>query len=81
MLEFFNALAEKFSSIADKIVQTLPTSPIVWLQYNTEIQKYLSWVNWFLPIYSIIATLEAWLTCIIVYYVIQVILRWYKVIE
>lgn len=81
MLEFFDSLASKFSSLGDQIISTLPLSPIVWLEYNSQIKQYLAWVNWFIPIYSMIATLEAWLSCILVYYVIQVLLRWYKVIE
>lgn len=81
MLEFFDSLSSNFSEIGDKIIDALPLSPIVWLQYNSQIKQYLAWVNWFIPIYAMIATLEAWLACILVYYVIQVLLRWYKVIE
>ena len=80
-MDFFNYLAENFEDLGNTIINSLPTSPIYWLQANSTIKEYLSYVNWFIPIYSMIGTLEAWLMCIIVYYVMQVILRWAKIIE
>lgn len=80
-MDFFNFIAEQFDSIGNTIVNALPTSPIVWLQANEEIKLYLSYVNWFFPIYSIIPVVETWLLCILAYYLIQVILRWVKAIE
>lgn len=80
-MDFFNYVGGKFSELGDKILSWLPTSPIVYLQADSEIKKYLGYVNWFIPIYSIISVLEVWLTCVLLWYVVQVILRWLKVTE
>lgn len=80
-MDFFNFLGEQFADLGETIVNSLPVSPIVWLEANPTIRLYLSYVNWFIPIYLMIPILEAWLICILCYYVIQVVLRWAKVIE
>ena len=48
---------------------------------NSEIYDWLQMVNWFIPINTFIGILEGWLSCVAVYYVYQVVLRWIKVIE
>lgn len=80
-MDFFNYVGQQFSNLGETIINALPSSPIVWLEANTQIKQYLKWVNWFIPIYQMIPVLEAWLVCVICYYVIQVILRWIKVVE
>lgn len=80
-MDFFNFIGEQFSDLGQTIVNSLPSSPIVWLEANSTIKTYLSYVNWFIPIYMMIPVLETWLICILCYYVIQVFLRWAKVIE
>ena len=80
-MDFFNFIGEQFQDIGNTIVSALPRSPIVWLQANEEIKLYLSYVNWFFPIYMVIPVVETWLLCIVGYYVFQVILRWVKAIE
>lgn len=80
-MDLFNYLGDKFSAIGQTILEVLPTSPIVYLEANDEIRQVLAWVNWFIPIYSMISTLEAWLMCILFYYIYQVALRWFKIIE
>lgn len=80
-MDFFTWLGEKFSDLADKLINALPPSPIAWLQANSEINKYMSYVNWFIPVYTFIGMMEVWLTAVVIYYVVQVILRWAKIVE
>lgn len=80
-MEFFNFLCQQFSDLGQTIVNALPCSPIVWLQANSQTKQYLKWVNWFIPIYQMIPILEVWLVAVLCYYIIQVILRWAKVVE
>ncbi len=66
------------------ILSLLPDSPFVILDKldgSGEIAKILSYVNWFIPIYTFVGILEGWLVCIAIYYVYQVVLRWLKAIE
>lgn len=80
-MDLLNWLSGKFSTILNAIFDILPKSPITFLSSNSSVTYYLSFVNWFVPIYLWMSILEAWLTAIAVYYVYQVILRWIKVIE
>lgn len=66
------------------ILSLLPDSPFKILDNldpTGEIVKWLGMVNWFVPVYSFVGILEGWLVCIAVYYVYQVVLRWFRAIE
>lgn len=80
-MDFFNWVSESFSEIGQKIIDFLPTSPIVYLETIPEVKKYLGYINWFIPVYSMISLTEAWLFAIGVYYIVQIALRWIKVVE
>lgn len=80
-MDFFNFIGEQFSNLGQTIVDALPSSPIVWLEANSQIHTYLGYLNWFIPIYQMVPILEGWLVAVIGYYVLQVILRWAKVVE
>ncbi len=80
-MDFLEWLGEKFSEIYEMVLGLLPQSPIVYLTTNETISKYMSYLNWFFPIYLWISILEGWLAAIAVYYIVQVILRWAKVVE
>lgn len=80
-MDLFNWISDNFQIIGDKIVSFLPSSPIVYLQTIPEVEKYLCMVNWFIPIYSMISITEGWLIAIVIYYIVQIVLRWIKVIE
>lgn len=69
--------------LAISIINIFPTSPFVVLDElsNTEIYEWIQMLNWFVPVSSFVAILEAWLSCVAVYYVYQIVLRWIKVIE
>lgn len=80
-MDFLNWLSETFQKIADGIFNSLPKSPIVYLEANDEIKQIISYINWFIPIYTWITILETWLSCILVWYAVQIVLRWIKIIE
>lgn len=80
-MDFFNWLSEFFSSLSDKLIGILPKSPFYYLEMIPEVKQYLGMLNWFIPIYSMLSLAELWLTAIVVYYVVQGVLRWIKIIE
>lgn len=79
----WDALSNALVSFAVGVVELFPTSPFVILDEmsNSEFYEWLQMANWFIPINTFIGILEVWLSCIAVYYVYQVVLRWVKVIE
>ena len=80
-MDLLNWLSEGFQSIWEKLIEILPKCPLYYLETIPEIQQYLGVLNWFMPISTMISIGIAWLECIVVYYMVQVILRWIKVIE
>lgn len=66
--------------IVAAIMQLLPDSPFLFVM-QSPIGQYAAYLNWILPISECIATLEMWLSAIIVYYAYQAVLRWAKAIE
>lgn len=79
----WDALSDALVSFAVGVVELFPTSPFVILDEmaNSEFYEWLQMVNWFIPINTFVGILEIWLSCVAVYYVYQVVLRWVKVIE
>lgn len=80
-MDFLEWISVKFSAIVDFVLNALPKSPIVYLTSNSTVSLYLSYVNFFIPVYLWISILESWLIAIAVFYVIRVILRWLKMSE
>ncbi|MCM1328060.1 MAG: hypothetical protein NC253_01340 [Ruminococcus sp.] len=80
-MDFLDKIGMSISEIFSKLLDALPKSPITYIETTPEINKILSYVNYFIPISTMIALAEAWLLVIAVYYAYQLILRWIKMIE
>ena len=74
-------LADYWQSFGDKIVNVLPKSP--FRQYIQAFQElpFLGWLNWFIPFKEITIIFGAWLGCVALFYLVQIVLRWLKVIQ
>ena len=79
----WDALTDALVSFAVSVVELFPKSPFSVLNdlASSEFYEWLQMLNWFVPINTFVAILEGWLTCVALYYVYQVVLRWVKVIE
>lgn len=80
----FDALSAALVSLALRIINFFPSSPLQPLirsMSDPDITAILGYVNWFVPIGTMLGVLTGWLACIAAYYVYQIILRWIKVIE
>ena len=79
----FGALSDALVDLAVSVIELFPASPFTILDElsSSEIYEWLRMVNWFVPIGTFVGILEAWLTCVAVYYAYQIVLRWIKVIE
>jgi hypothetical protein len=69
-----------FKKLLSWALSLLPDSPFQALDASP-IAPYLSAINWIVPVGFIIATMEAWLVAISLYYVISAALRWAKAIS
>ena len=62
------------------VISMLPTSPFTAFIEACDNLPYLGWLNWFIPVGTIIAIGEAWLVAIGLFYLYSVILRWVRAI-
>lgn len=77
MLSFINAVWYMFKS---KLVMVLPYSPFQgFISYLSSV-PYLGYINWFIPMGSIINITAAWTTSISLYYLYSIAMRWIKAI-
>ena len=74
-----NQLIKSIGEIGEMMVNILPSSPFLIIE-NIEI-PYLNYLNWIIPVNEMVVILTYWISAIAVYYIVQVILRWVKVIQ
>lgn len=80
----FDTLTDGLVSLGLRVISIFPESPLQPLIQSLEgstVAEVLGYVNWFVPMGTMIGILTGWLACIAAYYVYQIILRWIKVIE
>lgn len=58
----------------------LPDCPFERFLHAANSMEFLGVLNWFLPIREAVAVGEAWLVSIVVFYGVQALLRWVKVV-
>ena len=64
-----------------KLMQLLPLSPFKgWISYLQGV-PYLGYINWFIPMKSLIEITAAWVSAIATYYLYSAILRWLNMVQ
>ena len=78
----FQWILDLFSSILSYAIFLLPDSPFDFIATaDTDITKFIRQINWIIPVSSILVFLEVWLSSVLTFYAIKVILRWAKVLK
>lgn len=80
MGSIINSAISCVTGMVAKVVDLLPDSP-----FNFDIPDYVSdiigYVNYFVPIGSMVKILAAWTACIMTWYLASLLMRWIKAIE
>ena len=77
MLSF---LAKCWATFKAALISVLPTSPFQgFISYLSSV-PYLGYINWFIPMGTIISITVTWTTAIGLYYLYSIVMRWIKVI-
>ena len=77
----FNSIGDFIYQIIETILSLFPDSPFVAVANMGSVQQALGWLNWVIPISSMIAIMETWLTAVGIYYLWQALGRWLGVID
>ena len=77
-MDTFTSLVDKF---ANSLYNLLPTSPFRSYINKLASLNFLPYLNWFVPVGTLVAIATAWISVIGLYYLYQLLLRWVKMIE
>ena len=73
--------ANLWDRFANSLYSLLPLSPFQqWISYLAGV-PYLGYINWFIPMGTIVNITFAWVTAIGTYYIYSAILRWLNMVE
>ena len=78
MIAKLNAFLDKLVAV---VLVLLPNDPFIEFIDNLAISPYLGYINWIVPVGTILTIATAWVTAIGVFYVYQLVLRWAKVVS
>ena len=67
-------------AIAVFVLALLPRSPFQSFINAVDSIPYLAQLNWFFPVSECLVVMQAWLTCVAVYYLYQMIMRYANII-
>lgn len=66
--------------VGGTLLSLLPTSPFAEIELGTLDIVGLHWLNWCVPVSTLLTILGAWLAAAAVYIVLQMVLRFFHVI-
>ena len=70
-----------WSSFAYHLMGVLPISPFrSWIDYLRGV-PYLGYINWFIPMKTVMGVTASWIAAIATYYTFSAILRWMRMVE
>jgi hypothetical protein len=75
------ALFNGFFFLANAALTTLPTSPFIAITQALSGHSYHNLLTWLIPFDIILVTLTAWVSAILIFYVVKVPLRWVRIIK
>ena len=73
-------IGDKLNYVLSLICVVLPDSPFKLLD-KSPIGEYIGYINYFVPLDFILDSISAWLAAIVIYYGVQIIMRWAKAIK
>lgn len=74
-----NKIIEKVGAVITILFAWLPDSPFQGLIGSAA--QWTQYINYVIPVYSIILHLSLYLTAVAIYYVVRIALRWAKAIS
>lgn len=70
-----------FTTLWESLENILPTCPFADYIEDLTLSPYVGYLNWFIPINKYIDIATSWVTAIVAYYGVMILLRWAKIIE
>lgn len=80
LVSFINLIIKALGSVLSFVLGILPNSPFQSIS-NSPISEFLGTLNFFVPVSEILSIGQAWLVCVGLFYLYQIVLRWVKAIN
>lgn len=77
MSQLLKEFLKKFGKL---LLLVLPHSPVQKFLASFKELPYLPWLNWFIPVSSILIVFEVWLAAVSLFYMYSILMRWIKLI-
>lgn len=77
----YEGIVNIVTKLLSVVLSLLPRSPFAEFiaSWNPESQ-YIGWLNWFLPVGTLLTITAVWLGAVTTFYLISIVARWIKVI-
>jgi hypothetical protein len=82
--DIINLIIDSLVTAVNALINIFPDSPFkaviasIRTSYSSEL---LGYINYFIPVSEMLAILSVWVTAIVMYYLVSIILRWVKAIS
>lgn len=77
-----NTVIWLFGKILNIVLSVLPNSPFININtYTKTTNDFFGYLSWLIPIKEIIGITVLWLSCMLIYYIYSVVMRWIKLID
>lgn len=80
LIDFCNFIIIACGDILTFIFALLPNSPFNLIDMSS-LTNFIGYLNYLIPVTEIVSILTLWTSCIGIYYIYQIVLRWVKVVE
>lgn len=81
IVNMLNNLIQMVGALISVLAMLLPDSPFQLAMDSSVITDLIAHFNWFFPVTEILATVQAWVTAMALYYIIMVPMRYIKMME
>lgn len=78
---FIESFFEFLGNIIGWVLDLLPQSPFADVIKGLSDVQYISWLNCFFPVSSVVLIMTLWITAISGFYFVSIVLRWVKAIS
>lgn len=80
LIDFMNFLLSSVKLLISTIMAFLPDSPFLNINLGV-FGEYIGYMNWIFPFKQAVILLTLWGSCVLIYYVYSVVLRFIKAIK
>lgn len=81
IVKCLNGLISLLGSVLSAVLFILPDSPFQSLTVENDVVSVLAKVNYFLPLDYIMGINAALISCVLLWYGVQMVFRWIKMVE